>query len=150
MRSITAGGRRCGFRRRGVAAFMGSVFLAALGWASAFAVVLGAEAGAIGSAKLDFPAAQTVNMVCVDAEGRAVAGAEVHLYQLTAGEDGRFEHSGMFTTDAEGKAACNVAVFSSESGNFDRWFYARVPGRLVGAARAQNGRTRPRSTRRGG
>jgi beta-lactamase regulating signal transducer with metallopeptidase domain len=95
------------------------------------------------SANSEAPASQprqqpvsTVNMVCLDADDKPVPGAEVHLYQNTGGDDGHFLHSGTFTTDAEGKAVCPEAIFTNAIGNFDRWIYARVAGRLVGAARS--------------
>lgn len=74
-------------------------------------------------------------MICVDANGRPVPGAEVSLFQQTGGEDGRYILSGTFRSDAQGKAVCAEAIFTNEQGNFDRWIYARVPGRLVGVGR---------------
>ncbi|APW60336.1 Regulatory protein BlaR1 [Paludisphaera borealis] len=75
-------------------------------------------------------------VTCVDSDGKPVAGAEVHLYQFVGRSDeGRFVHSGPFTTDGRGKAVCSDATLY-DGGNFDRWFYARVPGRLVGAGRS--------------
>jgi hypothetical protein len=82
------------------------------------------------------PAAQSVNMLCIDSESADVAGAEIHLYQLNGGENGRFQHFGPFRSDARGRAVCAQAVFTKERANFDRWIYARVPGRLVGFARS--------------
>ncbi len=75
-------------------------------------------------------------MTCVDADGKPVPGVELHLYQYAGGEGGRFLDSGTFTSDAQGRAICAEAIFSNELGNFDRWIYARVPGRLVGVARS--------------
>jgi hypothetical protein len=76
-----------------------------------------------------------VNMLCIDYEGNPVSGAEVHLFQRTGGKDARYVHFGPFQSDEHGKAVCAEAVFSNENGNFDRWIYARIPGRLVGVAR---------------
>ena len=81
------------------------------------------------------PPIQRVNVLCVDADRNPVPGAEVHLFQRIGGEDGRYLHSGTFTSDAEGRAVCAETIFSDEHGNFDRWIYARVPGRLVGVGR---------------
>ena len=81
------------------------------------------------------PPIQRVNVLCVDADRKPVPGAEVHLFQRIGGEDGRYLHSGTFTSDAEGRAVCAETIFSDEHGNFDRWIYARVPGRLVGVGR---------------
>jgi hypothetical protein len=74
-------------------------------------------------------------MLCVDKEDKPVAGAEVHLYQCESELDVHYRHYGPFTSDAHGKAISPEAVFSNAQGNFDRWIYARVPGRLVGVAR---------------
>ena len=41
-------------------------------------------------------------------------------------------------TDKGGPSAAE-AMFASELGDFDRWIYARVPGRHVGVARCPNG-----------
>jgi hypothetical protein len=81
------------------------------------------------------PRIQRVNVLCVDADLKPVLGAEVHLFQHIGGEDGRYLHSGTFTSDAEGRAVCAETIFSDEHGNFDRWIYARVTGRLVGVGR---------------
>jgi hypothetical protein len=78
---------------------------------------------------------QPVHMLCVDAGGNPVANAELHLYQCVSEKALHYDHFGPFTSDAQGKAVCPKAVFSNEHGNFDRWIYARVPGRLVGVAR---------------
>jgi hypothetical protein len=93
-------------------------------------------------AKSEFAASQaleqpapSVSTVCVEANGTPVSGAEVHLFQQTGEGNGHYTHSGPFTSGREGKAECGRAIFSNERGNFDRWIYARVPGRLVGVAR---------------
>ena len=80
--------------------------------------------------------AQPLTVLCVDADGKPIAGAEVHLYQREGEDDGRYVHSGPFTSDAEGRAVGARAIFSNGLGNLDRWIYARVPGRLVGVARS--------------
>lgn len=79
-------------------------------------------------------AAEPVRMLCLDQEGQAVAGAEIHLFQYD-GEAERYKPFGPFRSDAEGKAACDKELFTNTAGNFDRWLYARLPGMLVGAAR---------------
>lgn len=80
------------------------------------------------------PQAKTVNMVCVNAQGQPVAGAEVYLFQYD-GAAKRYQQFGPFKSDGQGKAVCTKSVFSNDFGNFDRWIYARIPGRLVGASR---------------
>ncbi len=82
------------------------------------------------------PTTPKVNVLCVDAQGKPVPNAEVFLFQQTGSVKGRYVRSGPFTTDEHGRALCSDAIFSNESGNFDRWIYARVPGRLIGTARA--------------
>lgn len=80
--------------------------------------------------------AEKIVATCVDAEGRPVAGAEVHLFEFVGtGEGGRYVQSGPFLTGEDGKAACSEAVVN-EGETFDHWFYARVPGRLVGVLRS--------------
>ena len=37
---------------------------------------------------------------------------------------------------AQGRVVCAQAVFTDDHGGFDRWFYARIAGRLVGVARS--------------
>ena len=77
-----------------------------------------------------------VEVLCVDANGNPVAGAEVHLFQDTGGAQPRYLHSGPLKSGEDGKASYPRALFSNPLGNFDRWIYARVPGKLVGAARS--------------
>jgi len=79
--------------------------------------------------------AEPVRMRCVDAEGKPVAGAEIHLFQYD-GKAEQYASAGPFQSDAEGKAICDTLLFSNDAGNYDRWIYARIPGRLVGAARS--------------
>src|SRR5262249_30296299 len=55
-------------------------------------------------------------------------------YEGTAA-DGHYAHSGPFRSDENGKAVCSDAILY-DSGNYDRWFYARVPQRLVGVGRS--------------
>ena len=78
-----------------------------------------------------------VEVHCVDAAGKPVVGAEVHVFQARKSPDGRadFVASGPHRSDAEGRAIAGVAL-DFDGGRFDRWFYARVPGKLVGAERA--------------
>lgn len=87
----------------------------------------------------DSPRAQGPERVavhCVDAEGRPVAGAEVHLWQSFRVPDGtnRLQASGPHRSGDDGVASTAVAL-AWDGGKFDRWAYARVPGKLVGAAR---------------
>jgi hypothetical protein len=77
------------------------------------------------------------SVLCVDAEGKPVTGAEVHLFQhVGEGRAGEYVHFGPVMSDASGQAQFSPAVFSGPLGNFDRWVYARVPGKLVGVARS--------------
>lgn len=85
---------------------------------------------------------QAVSALCVDADGKAVAGAEVHLFQNVVGESSRYKHFGPYTSDDEGRVTCPRAVVYDGRGHFDRWAYARVPGRLVGIARSANWKNR--------
>jgi beta-lactamase regulating signal transducer with metallopeptidase domain len=81
--------------------------------------------------------AHRVSVLCVDAEGNPVEGAEVHLFQYLGKERGaRYLHFGPLKSDVEGKVLFSRALFSNSHGNFDRWVYARVPGKLVGAGRS--------------
>src|SRR5579863_5386139 len=80
------------------------------------------------------PPVQDVTMVCVDAEAQPVKDAEIYLFQYNSAE--RYQQFGPFKSDEQGKAVCAEAVFSNDLGNFDRWIYARIPGRLVGVARS--------------
>jgi hypothetical protein len=85
------------------------------------------------------PSVPRVSVRCVDAQGKPVPDAEVFLFQHSGGDKskdkGRYVQSGPFTSDEQGRALCAEAIFMNERGNFDRWIYARVPGRLVGTAR---------------
>ncbi len=78
----------------------------------------------------------TFDMFCVDAQGIPVTGAEVHLFQRSDGTDGRYIHFGPFISDEQGKVDCREEFIDSKLRTFDRWVYARVPGRLVGVARS--------------
>lgn len=79
---------------------------------------------------------EEVVVTCVDAEGNAVEGAEVHLFQYSAkAEGGRYVHSGPRLSGKDGKATCAAAT-NYDGEKHDRWIYARVPGRLVGVARS--------------
>ena len=79
-----------------------------------------------------------VKLLCVDAKGAPVAGAEVYLFQHNEHLDARekFLQSGPFTSDAEGKVVGPDELVMTKEGNFDRWIYARVPSKLVGVARS--------------
>ena len=80
--------------------------------------------------------AERVTVVCVDPDGKPVAGAEIHMFQYAGTvADGRFVHTGPFTSDEQGKAVCSDAIRYNR-GCHDRWFYARIPGRIVGVARS--------------
>ena len=74
---------------------------------------------------------------CLDIDDKPVAEAEVHVFQARKGLDGRADYvaSGPHRTDAEGVARTAIAM-DFDGGRFDRWFHARVPGKLVGAHRA--------------
>src|SRR6187549_643478 len=78
-----------------------------------------------------------VEVRCLDVDGKPVAEAEVHVFQARKGLDGRSDYvgSGPHRTDAEGLATTAIAM-DFDGGRFDRWFHARVPGKLVGAQRA--------------
>jgi beta-lactamase regulating signal transducer with metallopeptidase domain len=84
------------------------------------------------------PLSGDVNMICVDESGKPVSGAEVHLFQYTGGENGRYMQSGPYTTNAKGEATCIDPIVMSDEGNYDRFLYARVPGSLVGMGRSTN------------
>ncbi len=78
---------------------------------------------------------EKVAVTCVDSDGKPISGAEVYLFQFTGpAEGGRFVQSGPFMTDDGGRAECSDATLY-DGDKYDRWFYARVPGRLVGAGR---------------
>jgi beta-lactamase regulating signal transducer with metallopeptidase domain len=80
-------------------------------------------------------ALEKVTVLCVNSGGNPIVGAEVHLFQYTGpAEGGRFVQSGPFTTDERGRAVCSNATMY-DGDKYDRWFYARVPGHLVGAGR---------------
>jgi len=83
-----------------------------------------------------FPA-HRVSVLCVDEQGNPVEGAEVHLFQnVGKGPTARYFSLGAAKSDAQGKAFFPRAIFSDSLGNFDRWVYARVPGKFVGVARS--------------
>lgn len=81
---------------------------------------------------------QALGLLCVDANGKAVARAEVHLFQNVVGDSSRYKHFGPYTSDEQGRVTCPRAVVYDGRGHFDRWAYACVPGRLVGIARSAN------------
>jgi hypothetical protein len=78
--------------------------------------------------------AAALPIVCVDSDDNPVARAEVYMFQYS-GLAKRYRECGPFETDAEGKATCNLSILSNDRGNYDRWIYARLPGKLVGVAR---------------
>jgi hypothetical protein len=75
-----------------------------------------------------------VTIVCVDRDGKPVAGAEVHLFQYIRDEK-NYVYSGSQSSDDNGNAIFDEAI-TDKDGNFDRFIYARVPGRLVGVSRS--------------
>lgn len=79
---------------------------------------------------------QLVRIYCVDILGKPIAGAEIHVFQYHGGKDGRYMHHNGLTSDEHGRANLSKALFDKEHGTFDRWLYARVPGKLVGVARS--------------
>ncbi len=89
------------------------------------------------------PGPSEVRMVCVDEDGKAVSGAEVHLFQYSGGEAGRYVYCGPYTTNAAGEAICSDPIVTSAEGNYDRFLYARVPGALVGIGRSSKWRQQP-------
>ncbi len=84
-----------------------------------------------------------VSIQCIDSEKQPVAGAEVYLFQ-SDGKTMVYKSFGPLKSDADGKLVCDSALYQTEdpgevltkTGNYDRWIYARVPGRLVGVARS--------------
>jgi beta-lactamase regulating signal transducer with metallopeptidase domain len=90
----------------------------------------------VAPAKATPKALDKVVVSCVDSDGKPVPGAEVYLFQFAGpAEGGRFVQTGPFTTDAGGRAECSEATLY-DGDKYDRWFYARVPGSLVGAGRS--------------
>lgn len=73
---------------------------------------------------------------CVDQKGRPVAAAEIWLWQARQMPDGRADlvASGPFRSGDDGMAKTAVAT-TYAGGHYDRWVYARVAGKLVGANR---------------
>jgi len=86
---------------------------------------------------------KSLNVICVNAKSNPVAGAEVHLFQFAGGKEGRYLHFGPFTSNEKGIAVCPDKIVRDERGHFDRFIYARVPGRLVGVARSAQWRNDP-------
>jgi beta-lactamase regulating signal transducer with metallopeptidase domain len=82
-------------------------------------------------------APHTVSVLCVGANGKPVEGAEVHLYQgVRQAGVAHYLHFGPLKSDAQGQVQFPQALFVNSLGNFDRWVYARVPGKLVGVGRS--------------
>lgn len=93
-----------------------------------------AETNAGGNAQAEGGTNSDLAVGVVDGEtGEPVAGAQLYLFQYN-GE--RYEHFGPYTSDQSGQVICDEPVFSNESGKYDRWVYARVPGELVGVTRS--------------
>jgi protocatechuate 3,4-dioxygenase beta subunit len=90
------------------------------------------------SAGADEP--QQVQVVCLDLAGEPVTGAEVHLFQHSGGDDGKYVHFGPFESDMRGRVVCMKALFTRDDGSHDRFIYARVPGRVVGVGRSMKWR----------
>jgi hypothetical protein len=88
-------------------------------------------------ARADEAAQETVDVHCVDGDGKPVAGAEVHLFQcVDLGDDGGYLRVGPLRSDTRGRAIGGRPRFIDDEGDFDRFIYARVPGKLVGVARS--------------
>lgn len=79
---------------------------------------------------------RAVPVQCLDADQKPVAGAEVYVFQHEGGDNGKYRQFGPFTTDDDGKASCGEWLGDAEKGHYDRFFYARVPGKMVGVARS--------------
>ncbi len=94
------------------------------------------------SAPVPTEAEKRVAMRCVSADGKPVGHAEIYLFQYDH-EKSRYQQFGPFTSDMQGAAVCERALYDSKLGNHDRWFYARVPNRLVGVARSAQWTGRP-------
>ena len=77
-----------------------------------------------------------VRIVCRNANGEAVTAAEAYLFQHTGGDDGHYETFGPYESDMRGTVVCPTAVFATDGEGYDRFIYARVPGKLVGVARS--------------
>ncbi|WP_442485078.1 M56 family metallopeptidase [Aeoliella sp. SH292] len=75
-----------------------------------------------------------VPIQCLDADQKPVAGAEVYVFQHEGGDNGKYRQFGPFTTDVDGKALWTAAISNptTEDQRYDRFYYARVPGKLVG------------------
>jgi outer membrane protein assembly factor BamB/beta-lactamase regulating signal transducer with metallopeptidase domain len=89
------------------------------------------------------PFEQPASALCVDSKGQPVRGAEVHFFQFTGGDDGRYLHFGPFASDEKGHASSPETLIKNDAGNYDLWIYARVPGRLVGVGRSAQWRHDP-------
>ncbi len=107
---------------------IGGMWKTCCGWSTA----LLASASIL--AQVQSPAVLRVS--CVDTDGRPVAGAEVHVFQWRKMPDDfkSVVAGGPFTSGDDGVASTITAI-DYDGGRFDRWVYARVPGKLVGALR---------------
>lgn len=101
------------------------------------ALALGSLAGAFVAAAAVAQDDASVFVLCVGPDGAPTPGAIVHLLQITGEvpDGGRFVLTGRQVTDADGRASFDEALTHS-GGAFDRVVHARLPGELVGAARA--------------
>ena len=91
-------------------------------------VVCCAHGAAVAQDRNDQQAEHSVSVLCVDAEGKPVEGAEAYLFQNhCAGDNVCYLSSGPVKSDAAGRVSFPRAIFSDALGNFDRWIYARVP-----------------------
>jgi outer membrane protein assembly factor BamB/beta-lactamase regulating signal transducer with metallopeptidase domain len=89
------------------------------------------------------PAFQHLSALCVDSKGQPVRGAELHFFQFTGGDDGRYLHFGPFASDEKGHVSSPEPLIKNDAGNHDLWIYARIPGRLVGVGRSAQWRHDP-------
>ena len=80
-----------------------------------------------------------VRVRCVDDDGKPVSGAEVWLWQSRQLPNGKGEQleSGPFRTGDDGTTSTAVGM-TWGGGKFDRWVYARIAGKLVGARRSMH------------
>src|SRR5262245_30158978 len=99
------------------------------------ALVVVAVLGSAGLAAAQAKELPRIAVTCVDTDGKPVAGAEVHVFQHKKSATGTaYVASGPHLTDVSGVATTAVAL-DYDGGKFDRWLYARVPGKVVAAQR---------------
>ncbi|MAG55958.1 MAG: hypothetical protein CMJ83_06685 [Planctomycetes bacterium] len=78
------------------------------------------------------------SVTCRDTDQKPVAGAEVFVFQARKDAAGKFRYDRLgtsFKTDAKGRVQ-GLTPVTYDDGRFDRWFVARVPGRLIGFGRS--------------